>query len=137
VNDVYVYSMTPEALNEARQFAGIDVLIKILGENGFQTKVPGIVAGPTKEVVFSLVASKGARTVAIDLAQSSLEVEIQPVLELYVKVLEASPNVAILGVIPTLSKRARDVAELHKILVAEGSTPNELAARVIQLAEAG
>jgi hypothetical protein len=93
------------------------------------------VAGPTKEVVFSLVASKGARTVAVDLAQSNLEVEIQPVLELYVKVLEASPNVAILGAIPTLSKRARDVAELHKILVAEGSTPNELAMRVIQLAE--
>jgi hypothetical protein len=135
VTDVFVYSMKPEALNEARQYAGVDILSKVLTENGFDVKVPGVIAGTAKEVTFSLVASKDSKVIAIDLAQSNLEVEIEAVLELYVKTLEASPTLAILGAIPTLSKRARDIAGMHKISIAEGSTLAEVAVKVLELAE--
>jgi predicted RNA-binding Zn-ribbon protein involved in translation (DUF1610 family) len=133
ITDVFVYSMKPEALNEARQYAGVDVLSQVLTENGFSVTVPGIMMGATKEVAFSLIASKESVVVGVDLAQSTSEVAIESVLELYLKTLEASPTIAVLGAIPSLSKRAKDVAALHKIQVAEAATLPEVARKVLDL----
>jgi hypothetical protein len=60
-------------------------------------------------------------------------VAIESVLELYLKTLEASPTIAVLGAIPSLSKRAKDVAALHKIQVAEAATLPEVARKVLDL----
>jgi len=59
---------------------------------------------------------------------------VEPVLELFVKVLEANPTLSIFGAIPVLSKRARDVAAMHNILVAEAPNPTELAIKVLEIA---
>jgi hypothetical protein len=135
IGDVYSYSMTKNALIEARRFMGVNTLVKVLSESGLQVKTPGIVAGPTKEIVFSLVAQKEAKTIAIDISQADTEVEVEPVLELYVKTLEATPAAAIFGAIPSLSKRARDVAAIHNITPAEGKTPDEMAKRVLEIVQ--
>jgi len=131
--DVFSYSMTKIALSEARRFLGATTLTKILRDNGFEVRTPGVLAGQTKEVMFSLLASKNTSTIAVDLTQDEVEVDVEPVLELYVKMLEAAPNVAIFGAIPQLSKRARDVAAMHKILVAEGATPTEVGRRILEI----
>jgi hypothetical protein len=133
--DVNAYSMTKTALAEARRFMGVNTLAKVLTENGLQVKTPGIISGPTKEIVFSLIAQKDARTIAIDISQADTEVEVEPVLELYVKTLEATPAAAVFGAIPSLSKRARDVAALHNIQAAEGKTPNEMARKVLEIVQ--
>ena len=135
VVDVYSYGMTKNALNEARRFLGVSALSQILRERGLEVRSPGVMAGPTKEVVFSLLAMKNGRLIAIDLSQSDTEVDVEPVLELYVKMLEANPTVAIFGALPRLSRRARDVALLHKILVAEGQSPNEIGGKVLEILE--
>jgi hypothetical protein len=135
VVDVYSYSMTKDALGEARRFMGVNTLSKVLTDNGVQIRSPPIVAGPTKEVVFSLIVQKDARMVAVDISQSDIEVEVEPILELYVKTLEAAPSAAIFGAVPGLSKRARDVASLHNILVAEGTTPAKMAKRVLEIVQ--
>ncbi len=133
VLDVFAYGMSKNILNEARRFLGVDALTKTLTENGYQVKTPGIIAGPTKEIIFSLIAQKDARLVAIDMSQSDTEVEVEPVLELFVKILEANPTMAIFGAIPVLSRRAHDVAAMHNILVAEGANPIELARKVLEI----
>lgn len=133
IGDVHAYSMTKGALNEARRFMGVNILSKFLTENGIQVRSPPIVSGPTREVVFSLIAEKDARTIVVDISQGDIEVEVEPILELYVKTLEASPSAAIFGAIPALSKRARDVASLHNVLVAEGATPAEMASKVLDI----
>ena len=74
--------------------------------------------------------------IAIDVGMSDAEVEVEPVLELYVKLLEAKLDVAVFGAIPRLSTRARDVASKHGISVAEGSTPDEVARKILEIAEA-
>lgn len=133
--DVQSYSMTKNALSEARRFIGVNTLSQILIENGIQVRTTPVVSGPTKEVVFSLIAQKDTRTIAVDISQGDTEVDVQPILELYVKTLEATPNAAIFGAIPALSKRARDVASLHNILTAEGASPAEMARKVLEIVQ--
>jgi hypothetical protein len=135
VVDVRAYAMTKDALSEARRFMGVNTLSKVLSDNGVQVRSPPIVAGPTKEVVFSLIVQKDAKTVAVDISQGDIEVEVEPVLELYVKTLEAAPSAAIFGAVPALSKRARDVAAMHNILVAEGATPAKMAEKVLEIVQ--
>jgi len=138
VVDVFTYSMSKSVLNEAQRFLGVDALTRILAENGYTVKSPGtvlVVGGHSKETVFSLTAQKDSRLIAIDLSQSDTEVEVEPVLELFVKALEANPTLSIFGAIPVLSKRAHDVAAMHSILVAEAPNPSELARRVLEIAE--
>jgi hypothetical protein len=125
--------MSKGALEEARRFLGVHALTGILKENGFEVKSPGILGGQTNEVLFSLVARKGAKTIAIDLSYSESEVDVQPVLELYIKILETNPDLAIFGAIPKLRKTARDVAAMHKILTAEGTTPNEVGRKILEI----
>jgi hypothetical protein len=131
--DVQSYSMTKDALNEARRFMGVNTLSQILIENGIQVRSPPLVSGPNKEVVFSLIAQKDTRMIAVDISQGDAEVDVEPILELYVKTLEVTPNAAIFGAVPALSKRARDVASLHNILVAEGASPAEMAGKVLEI----
>ena len=137
LTDVFAYGMTKEILSEASKSLGITSLTKALIENGYDVKVPGVLAAsPSKEVVFSLIAKKNNKLVAVDLAHSDSEVEVEPVLELYIKLLEeASPTIAILAVVPTLSKKAREVAALHKITVAEGTTADEVSLKVLKILE--
>ena len=138
VVDVFTYSMSKSVYNEARRFLGVDALTRLLTENGYTVKSPGtvvVVGGHSKETVFSLTAQKDSRLIAIDVSQSDTEVEVEPVLELFVKVLEANPSLSIFGAIPVLSKRARDVAAMHNILVAEAPNPSELALKVLEIAE--
>lgn len=140
VVDVFTYSMSKSVLDESRRFLGVDTLSRVLTENGYMVKSPGIVVvvgGHSKETVFSLTAQKDSRLIAIDVSQSDTEVEVEPVLELFVKVLEANPTLSIFGAIPVLSKRARDVATMHRILVAEAANPSELAKKVLEIAGHG
>jgi hypothetical protein len=134
VLDVFAYSMNKNILNEARRFLGVNALAKALTAGGYEVRTPGIISGEAKEVTFSLIAHKEGKLVAVDVSQSDTEVDVEPVLELYVKILEANPTLSIFGAIPTLSKRARDVATMHSILVAEAPNPMQLAERVLQIA---
>jgi hypothetical protein len=131
--DVFAYAMSKDSIDEARRFLGVHMLARILKESGFDVKSPGIMGGQTKEVLFSLVAYKNVKTIAIDLSHSESDVEVQPVLELYIKTLETHPDLAIFGAIPRLSKTARDVAALHNIMTAEGPTPNEVGRKILEI----
>ena len=131
--DVQSYSMTKNALDEARRFMGVNTLSQILGENGIQVRPIPVISGPNKEVVFSLIAQKDTRTIAVDISQGNTEVDVEPILELYVKTLEATPEAAVFGAVPGLSKRARDVALLHNILTAEGASPVEMSRKVLEI----
>ena len=133
VVDVHSYTMTSVALDEARRFLGVNVLAKILSEAGYEVVSPGLLPGTAKEIVFAAIAKKEDRTFAIDLSQSELEVDVEPILELYVKLLEANITAAIFGAVPKLSKRARDLAALHNIRVAEAPTPSEVGSKILEI----
>ena len=134
VVDVFTYALNKDTLVEAREHMGVDALMNLLAKAGFEVKSPGIVEGTPKEVEFSLVLTKDSKTLAVDISQSEKEVDVQPLLQLYLKTLEAKGTKAILAAVPRLSDRARDLAPHHNITVAEGASIPEVAQKIIAIA---
>jgi len=135
ITDVYTYYINEKTLEEIRSQIGIPAIAKVLQKEGFEVDMPGKIEGAVGQ--FSIVARKGPRKIVIDVDSSEVEVEVEPVLELFVKLLEAKPDTSIFGAIPRLSTRARDVAAMHGIKVAEGTTPGEVAQKILEIIKAG
>lgn len=133
VTDVFSYGMAPIVLTEAQQFLGVNILSKILVESGMVVRSPGAMLGATSGAVFSLLAEKNGKIIAIDIASDPREVEIQPVLEMYAKIIETTPAMAILSAVPHASKRAKDIAALHKIVIVEGPTLAEVGIKIVEI----
>jgi hypothetical protein len=85
-------------------------------------------------IQFSILATKSGKVVAVDVAVNETEVDVAPVLELYVKLLDAKPDIAVFVAMPKLTNRAREVALKHGIAVAEGSTPDDVALGILNAA---
>jgi hypothetical protein len=133
VLDVQTYNINDALLEEVRSQLGIPALVRALTVAGFEVTGPGFLAAGSKQVEFSIVARKNANVVAIGISQSDSEVGVEPVLALYAKLLEATPNLAILGAIPGLSNKAQNVASSHNILVAVGTSPAEVARQILEI----
>jgi len=131
--DIFTYTLDKNVLAEARSHIGVDALAHLLTAEGFQVKSPGTVAGTGKEVEFSLTITKDSKVLAIDISQSDNEVDAQPLLQLYLKSLDTRITKAVLGVVPRLSDRAREIAPQHNITVAEGATISEVARKIIDI----
>lgn len=137
VVDAFTYTMSPDALHEARSHLGIPALAKILQEGGFEVATPGVLTSPSGEnFEFSIIARKESKVVAVELAQSSSDVEVEPVLEMYVKLMETRPTLAVLGVVPGLSRKGRGVASMHDIQIAEGPNALEVGRKILEIASA-
>ena len=121
ITDIYTYNINEKTFEEIRSQIGIPAIAKVLQKEGFEVEMPGTITGAVGQ--FSIVARKAQRVAVIDVDSSEVEVDVEPVLELFVKFLDAKPDITIFGAIPRLSARARDVAAMHGIKVAEGSTP--------------
>jgi len=133
VSDVYTYTVNDVLLDEVRSQLGNPALVRALTVAGFEVAGPGFLAAGSKQVEFSIVARKNSNVVAIDISQSDSEVGIEPVLALYTKLLEVTPNLTILGAIPGLSDKAQNVASSHNILVAMGASPAEVARQILEI----
>lgn len=133
MSDIHVYDMNEKILGEIRSQLGVPVIAKILEEDHFQLTIPGRLAGKGRNVQFSIVAHKETSVTAIELASSDSEVSVGPVLEFYVKLLEARTDFAIFGAIPRLSDQAKNVAATNRISVAEGATAEILGRRILEV----
>ena len=134
VTDLYTYSMNERTLEETRAQIGIPAIVQILQKDGFEVTAPGTIMGGGGQ--YSIVARKGSRTIVIDIDSSDAEVGVEPVLALFVKLLEAKPDIAVFGALPRLSAKAQEVASMHGIRAAEGSTPSEVANKILAIAGA-
>jgi len=136
VVDFYTYSINKDTLEEARAHVGLNTLTEVLVAEGFEVKSPGLLAGTAKEVEFSVVLSKEGKVFAVDISQSDSEVDVEPLLQLYVKTLETKLTKAIFGAVPKLSKRGRDMATFQGIAVAEGATILEVSQKIVEITKA-
>jgi len=132
VTDLYTYIVNERTLEETRAQIGVPAIAQVLGKNGFEVSIPGTLPGGAGQ--FSIVARKGSTTIAIDIDSSASEIGAQPVLALYLKLLETKPDIAIFGALPRLSAKAQEVASMHDIKVAEGPTPSDVAAKILDIA---
>lgn len=133
--DVFTYTLNKDTLGEARAHVGLNTLTELLASEGFEVKSPGLLAGTAKEVEFSVVITKDGKVFGVDISQSESEVDVEPLLQLYVKTLETKLTKAIFGAVPKLSGRARDMAAFQGIAVAEGATILDVSRKIVEIAK--
>jgi hypothetical protein len=133
IKDVYAYKLKEEAKEEvAVGWIVIAPIRDFLTENGFEVESPAFIKGKSgANHMFDIVACKGegkaARKVAvIDLATSAENaVSEQPVIALFAKIYDVSPEKAYLIAIPKMSENGKKMAELYSIKIIEAKNQKE------------
>jgi hypothetical protein len=127
IKDVYVYSLKAEAKEEvALGWVSIAPIREFLIESGFEVESPAFIKGKSgANHMFDIAVYIGkwvsTRKVAvIDLATTTENaVSEQPVIALFAKIFDVSPDSAYLIVIPTITENGKKMAELYNIKVIE------------------
>jgi len=130
IKDVYVYSLKEEAKEEvARGWVIIAPIREFLVENRFEVESPAFLKGKSgANHMFDIAAFKGeARKVTvIDLATSTENaVSEQPVIALFAKIFDVSPDSAYLIAIPKINENGKKMAALYNITVIEAKSQKE------------
>jgi len=130
--DVYSYSLTPEAMKEATLgWILIAPIREFLESRGFEVESPGFLKGKSgANHMFDITASPTEvkrNITVIDLATSADDiVSEQPVIAMFAKIYDVSPDKACLVAIPKMSENGRKLAALYKIELIEAKDQNEV-----------
>jgi hypothetical protein len=131
LRNAYVYALGEEARKEASEgWVLISPISEFLAANGFEVKSPAFLKGKSgANHMFDVVASRGTaarKITVIDLATSTENVvSEQPVIALFAKIFDVSPDTAYLIAIPRLNDNARKMAGLYNIQAVEGKNQKE------------
>ena len=131
IKDVYSYSLKEEAREETTVgWILISPLREFLTEEGFQVESPAFLKGKSgANHMFDIAAYKGQGTrkvTVIDLASSTENtVSEQPVIALFAKIFDVSPDRAFLIAIPRISENGKKMAELYNIQIVEAKNQKD------------
>ena len=133
IKDVYAYSLKEEAKEEvATGWIIIAPIREFLIENGFEVESPAFIKGKSgANHMFDIAAYKGEeeaerKVTVIDLATSAENaVSEQPVIALFAKIYDVSPENAYLIAIPKMSENGKKMAELYSIKLVEAKNQKE------------
>ena len=130
--DVYSYSLTSEAMKEATVgWIMIAPIREFLQSRGFEVESPGFLKGKSgASHMFDITASPVGvkRNIAvIDLATSTDDVvSEQPVIAMFAKIYDVSPDKACLVAIPKMGENGKKLASLYKIELIEAKDQKEV-----------
>jgi len=133
IRDVYAYSLKEEVREEtAIGWVVIAPIKEFLAEKGFEVESPAFLKGKSgANHIFDIVAYKTdgetAREITvIDLATSTENsVTEQPVIALFAKIFDVSPDNAYLIAIPRMNDNGKKMAELYNITIIEAKNQKE------------
>lgn len=132
IKDIYTYSLREEAKEEASSGWVIIAPIRdFLTESGFKVESPAFLKGKSGanhmfDIVVYEASAKGKVTV-IDVATSAENsVSEQPVIALFAKIFDVSPENAYLIAIPKISENGKKMAELYNIQIIEAKNQKEV-----------
>jgi hypothetical protein len=131
IKDVYSYSLKEEVREEAAVgWVVIAPIREFLQEDGFEVESPAFLKGKSgANHMFDIAAYKGDKTrkvTVIDLASSTENaVAEQPIIALFAKIFDVSPDNAYLIAIPKMSENGKKMAELYNISVIEAKNQKE------------
>lgn len=132
IKDVYAYSLKEEVREEVSlDWVVITPIRDFLRENGFEVESPAFLKGKSgANHIFDIAAFKGEmvrKVTVIDLATSTQDVvPEQPIIALFAKVYDVSPDHAYLIAIPELSENGKKMAELYNIQIIEAKNQKEV-----------
>jgi thiol-disulfide isomerase/thioredoxin len=125
IKDVYAYTLKENVTAESSLNLFIVTAIReFLTKENLTVESPGLLKGKSgANHSFDIVAYKtdeAQRIIVVDLAMSAgTVVSEQPVIALFAKIFDVSPEKAYLIAIPKLSENGKKMAELYKILTIE------------------
>jgi len=131
IKDVYAFSLKEEVKEEAAVgWVVIAPIREFLQEHGFEVESPAFLKGKSSaNHMFDIAAYKGdvtRKVTVIDLASSTENaVPEQPVIALFAKIFDVSPDNAYLIAIPKMSENGKKMAELYNIKVIEAENQKE------------
>lgn len=136
IKDVYSYTLRGEARLEAPLGWVLVAPIKeLLAESGLEVQGPAFVKGKSGANHMFDVVAKGkdaSKLTVVDLATSTEDVvSEQPVIALFAKIFDVSPDSAYLVAVPRMNENGKKMAELYKIQVVEARNEKE-AIRVLK-----
>jgi len=131
IKDVYSYSLNEEAKAEvAAGWVLVAPLREFLVEEGFNVESPAFLKGKSgANHMFDIAAYKGEvarKIIVIDLASSTENsVSEQPVIALFAKIFDVSPDQTYLIAIPKINENGKKMAELYNIQIIEARNQKE------------
>jgi len=131
VKDVYAYTLKKEVKEEAALgWVLIAPIRELFTEHGFEVEGPAFLKGKSgANHMFDVIAYKGdvaKKVTVVDLATSSEDiVSEQPVIALFAKIFDVSPDHAYLVAIPKMGDNGKKMAELYNIEVIEAKSQKE------------
>ena len=137
IKEVYTYTLNETVRRESSSLSWFLVapISEFLTKEGLTVKCPAFLKGKSgANHSFDIIAYKGStdvpqRTVVIDLATSAEDaVSEQPVIALFAKIFDVSPEKAYLIAIPKLTENGKKMAELYKIQTIEAGNAKEATA---------
>lgn len=129
--DVYAYTLSEEAGKEASlSWIMANPIRKFLESRSYRVETPGFLKGKSgASHVFDVTAFKkeGAKEIlVIDVATSTEnEVTEQPVIALFAKIYDVSPNHACLIVMPKINENGKRMAKLYNINLVEAKNQTQ------------
>jgi hypothetical protein len=131
IKDVYSYTLREEAKEQAT--VGLVIITPIrelLEDNDFEVESPAFLKGKSgANHMFDIAAYKGKTTrkvLVIDLSASAeATVSEQPVIALFAKIFDVSPDAAYLIAMPRMSDNGKKMAELYNIRIIEAENQRE------------
>ncbi len=129
--NVYIYTLSEDAKQEASLgWILIAPIREFLETHGFEVETPGFLKGKSgASHMFDITAFKPNATkevTVIDLATSSEKIiSEQPVIALFAKIYDVSPENACLIAIPKISDNGKKMAKLYNITLVEARNPKE------------
>lgn len=131
IKDVYAYSLK-EGVKEEAALGWILVapVKEFLAESGFNVEGPAFLKGKSgANHMFDIVARKkgdSKKVTVVDLATTTEgAVAEQPVIALFAKIFDVSPNSAYLIAIPKMNDNGKKMAELYNIQIVEAKNQKE------------
>jgi len=130
MKDVYAYRLREELKEEAAVGWSLIAPIRdFLVEKGFKVETPAFLKGKSgANHRFDIAGYKGTKekVTVIDLATSTEDaVSEQPVIALFAKIFDVSPENAYLIAVPKISENSKKMAELYNIKVIEAKNHKE------------
>ena len=134
IKEFYSYTLNENVRGEASSLSWFLVapITEVLTKDGLTVKCPAFLKGKSgANHSFDIIAHKGnadvpQRTIVIDLATSGENaVSEQPVIALFAKIFDVSPEKAYLIAIPRLTENGKKMAELYKIRTIEAENAKE------------
>lgn len=126
IKDIYVYTMKEEVKEEvSASWIALSPIKDFLEENGFEVESPAYLEGKSgAHHTFDIAAFKEGKkreVMVIDWTSSPTgeAVQEQPVIALFAKIFDVSPDNAYLVAIPRLSENGKKMAKLYNIEVVE------------------